>query len=65
MTNYLSFHEMFFIVLCDSFVFFRMKSLRVKGVVRVASHISEAMTRFLQRINEVLVESFIHFMEYT
>ena len=51
--------------LCDSFVFLMMKSLRIKGGVREARHISEAMPRLLQKISEVLVESFIHFMENT
>ena len=40
-----TFHETFSIALCHSFVFLRMNFLRVKGVVREARHISEAMTR--------------------
>lgn len=42
-----SFQETFSIPLCHSFVFLRMNSLRVKGGVREARHISEAMTRLL------------------
>ena len=40
-------------------------SPRVKGGVREARHISEAMTRLLKKISKVLVEIFVHFMKNT
>ena len=64
-TYYLSLQEKISIALCDSFVLLRMKSLRFKGGVREARDISEAMTRSLQKIREVLVENFIHFTKNT
>ena len=57
MTYYLSFQNLF--------VFLRMKFLRVKGGASEARPVSEAMTMLLQNIGEVLVESFIYFMENT
>ena len=55
---------MFSIPLCDSFSFLRMQSSGVKGGVREARHISEAVVvRFLQKISEISMESFIQFMK--
>ena len=59
------FKKMFSIALCDSFLFLIMQSRQVKGGVREARYISEAvvMGSGYLKISKIFMKSFIQFMK--